>query len=207
LINYSALARFIAPLIKERINGNEAGTDAIIMAIRRYVKHLGKFEVGSGLLAILGNTRLVLRTGMVVMHYRRGSDLYWRLVDIEKNKVNWHLGDKMNIIQRSEEIMVIASHKLLPYLQDAGGKDDVLSQQTNLAIITIEWPVEANATPGTLSFISGQLESINVNIVAAYNTLTKMSLVLSENDASKAYERLSRSFEECRKASAANRAA
>lgn len=203
LINYSALARFIAPIVKEKVGG-EAGTDAIIMAIRRYVQNAARQDDKPDVLDVLGKAKLVLRTGMVVMHYRRGSDVYWRLVDIEKNKVNWHLGDKMNIIQRSEEIMVVASHKLLPFLESAASKEEILTKIDDLALVTVEWPVEANSTPGTLAFVAGQLESISVNIISAYNTLTKMSFVLSESDAAKAYERLSRSLEECRKATAAN---
>ncbi|MEK6924101.1 MAG: hypothetical protein AABW54_02595 [Candidatus Micrarchaeota archaeon] len=201
LINYSALARFIMPLVTQKTGRKEAGMDAVIMAVRRYVRGIKAQERNASLLSLLGDSKIVLRTGMSLLHLRRASDLYWRLVEVEKSKVNWHLGDKMNIIQRSEEIAVIASQKLLPYIYESTGRSDILAEWHNLALITIEYPPEANSTPGTLSFITGQLESINVNIVAIYNTMTKLSLVVSEQDASKSYERLSNSLAECRQAS------
>ena len=200
LINYSALARFIEPLISEKMNGHKPSMDAVIMAIRRYVSHAEHRE-SEDLLYLLGNIKLVLRTGISVLHLKRSPALYAALVDIGKNKVNWHQGDKMNVIQRSEEITVIASHKLLPLIQEAAPHVEILHKLDDLAMLTLEYPLEANSTPGTISFISLQLESANVNIIAMYNTFTKMSLIVSEHDASKAYERLSKAFTECRKAS------
>lgn len=201
LVNYSALARFIEPLVKEKLNDHQPSMDAVIMAIRRYATHNTARKSPEDLLHVLGGIKLVLRTGISVLHLRRTAKIYGELVEIEKNKVNWNQGDKMNIIQRSEEIMVIASHRLMPMIQEVCHREDILYQLDDLALLTLEYPFEANRTPGTISFFSAQLESASVNVLAMYNTMSKMSLVISEKDASKAYERLSKAFAECRKAS------
>ncbi|MBI5177460.1 hypothetical protein HY995_05245 [Candidatus Micrarchaeota archaeon] len=200
LVNYSALARFIKPMVEEKMGWKEAGDDALIMAVRRYCISQKERRPPENFLKVLGNSKLVLRTGMAVLHFRRASDLYKRLVEIERNKVNWHQGDKMYILQRSEEIMVIASHKLLPTLKSVGHSTDIMAEYGDTALITIEWSSESLRTPGIVAFITSQIEAINVNLLGIFNTISKMSLLVDEADASKAYDKLSKTVEQCKQA-------
>ncbi len=202
LINYSALARFIKPEVDEKLEGRKASMDAIIMAVRRYGRGLGEHKQAGDLLRLLGNAHMVLRTGMAVLHLRRTSELYSKLVEFEKTSVNWHAGDKIYVNQRSEEIMVIVTRKLLSLLHAAIDRDDVLSEHVGSAIITVEYDAEVNRVPGILAFLANQLEAVNVNVYAVFNSITKTSFVVPEQDASKAYDRLNKSFELCRQVAA-----
>ncbi len=201
LINYSALARFILPSLEQRLGGRKASMDAVIMAVRRHAKTAGEDDLRSDLLQLLGSARIVLRTGMSVLHLRRSSELYAKLVEFEKTHVNWHAGDKIYVNQRSEELMVIANRKLLPLLHAVIDRDDVLMEYPGVALITIENEEEANKIAGVLAFIANQLEAVNVNMYAVFNSVTKMSFVVSEADAARAYERLNKTFERCRQLS------
>ena len=200
LINYSALARFIKPLVEERMGGRKAGMDALIMAVRRYARNLGGDGNSADLLKVMGEAKLVLRTGMTVLHFGRTNEIYSKLIDTEHNKVNWHSGDKMYVLQRSEELMVTATSKLLPIIHVEIDRDDILAEYGNLAMITVENTEEPNRVPGGLAFIANQLAAINVNIFTVFNSITKMSFLVTEADASRAYDKLRKAIEECRRA-------
>ena len=124
------------------------------MAVRRYAKTVSGGADGEYTLKVLAGARIILRTGMVLMHLRRTSELYSKIIELERKYVNWHQGDKMYVLQRSEEIMVVTSRKFLPLINAQVDRDDILIEYDNLALLTMEYDNEANMTPGVLAFVS-----------------------------------------------------
>jgi hypothetical protein len=200
LINYSALARFIKPAVEEKMGGRKASMDSLIMAVRRYAKAASGKDENSETLRVLAGARIILRTGMVLLHLRRTSELYSKIIELERKYVNWHQGDKMYVLQRSEEIMVATGRKFLPLIKAEVDRDDILLEYDALALLTIEYDREANMTPGVLAFVSNQLDALGINVYAIFNSVTKLSLLVSEAQAARLYDRLNRMLEQSRTA-------
>ncbi len=200
LVNFSALARFIKPAVEEKLGGRKASMDSLIMAVRRYAKASGGRDENTRTLHVLAGARIILRTGMVLLHLRRTSELYGKIIELERKYVNWHQGDKMYVLQRSEEIMVATGRKFLPLLNGQIDRDDILLEYHDLALLTIEYDSDANMTPGVLAFIANQLNALDTNVYAIFNSVTKLSLIVSEAQAARLYDRLNRMLEQSRAA-------
>ncbi|MFH0835146.1 MAG: hypothetical protein V1881_02290 [Candidatus Micrarchaeota archaeon] len=190
LINYSALARFIQPMVAERLK-EEVGLDAVIMAIRRYVQS-GVFNSDyKSLHAVMVGCTLNVRADMCYITYRRSDETYRSLLEVERS-VNWIGGEKMYIIQRSDEISVIAMSRFLKKLKDVvkGEEGKIRDVNENLALLTITRSEKNVYTPGVLEFLCGQLAGIGVNIITIFSSFGYISFLIDGNDAAAAYERL-----------------
>ncbi|MFH1107113.1 MAG: hypothetical protein V1787_04425 [Candidatus Micrarchaeota archaeon] len=190
LVNFSALARHIKPLIKARLGAEEVSDDAIIMAIRRYVEKVLLKDRPDTTLDELVKCSLLLREQMVNLHFIRSEKLYRRLIDFETRKVDWGKGEKLYIIQRTEEISVIASSKFADDLVKLADKKDVLMLIENLALLSVAYDIGGVETPGMFRFFVDRLEDIN--IAGMFSTFSMISFLVAEADSAKAYERLNR---------------
>ncbi len=190
LVNFSALAREIKPLVEEKL-GYSVGVDAVIMAIRRYADALRKRKSSTDLIAQLGRCSLLVRTGMVNVHYRRTPAVYDALADFN-SKLNRNVNEKMYLIERSDEINVIAMNRHLPTLLEIGKKHSGTLQISyeNLALVTISFPLEALLEPGLFSFFSNEISEARASIYSVFSTTTMVSFLVRESDAAKVYERV-----------------
>ena len=196
LVNFSALARHIKPLVRQRLGAEVVSDDAIIMAIRRYVvKSLAK-DFSDKTLEELSKCSLLLREQMVNLHFVRSAKLYHKLLEFEAKKVDWGKGEKMYIIQRTEEISVIASKKFTDELVRIADKKDILMLIENLTLLSITQDVEGIETPGLWCFFLDRLEDIN--IFGIFSTFSMLSILVREEDAAKAYERINRGLMQLR---------
>jgi len=195
LINHSALARFIKPAVEEKLK-KKSTIDALIMAVRRYSRGLREDFSSQALLRILNDLKLNLHTGMVSVSFSRSSGVYSKLIELEKSKVNWRAGDKMYVVQTSNEIVVVTTQKLLPLIHSEFDRDEIMGEFSGLALLAVEYSVESLRVPGVLAFITGQLASANVNILCIFSSTTSLRLLVAEADAPKAYDRLRKALEE-----------
>lgn len=190
LVNFSALARYIKPLVKQRLGIEDVSEDAIIMAIRRYVEKALVKDYSDKTLEELCKCSLLLREQMVNIHLVRSEKLYHKLLDFEAKKVDWGKGEKMYIIQRTEEISVIASRKFTDDLVKLAGKKDILMLIENLTLLSVTYDIGGIETPGIFRFFLDRLEDIN--IFGIFSTYSMVSLLISEAEAAKAYDRINR---------------
>jgi len=203
LVNYSALARMIQPLVVEK-TGGEAGLDAIIMGIRRYSTNLSK-EVGeSDVNVILKDCSLTLRTDLVAVYYK-----YWRTVPfldrlraMQMEQVDWNAGEKVYIIQRSGEMAIIANTKFLPEILELGRGSQMtklLATHDGLAVLTVSYPARGVEMPGLFAYLGQRLASAGVNSLAVFSTYRKISFLIEERHIGRAYELVSTAIASSRK--------
>jgi len=189
LVNYSALARHIQPLVSRKL-GKPVGLAAIIIAVQRYSKQLEKEKVDNALFAALAECKVALRTDLVAIHFSRSPELYSALTKAI-NKTNWFAGERVYLIQRSREITVVADprfHKTFASL--ASDKREVLNTAEHLALVTVNFSPRALYTAGMIAFLAAQLEKSNINIQIIFSTHSALSFVVDEKDAAMAYEKL-----------------
>lgn len=198
IVNYSALARVIKPLVEQK-TGEEAGLDAIIMAIRRNNELFGKLD-DERVYSLLGECTLSLRTGMVCVHFKRTNELYQKVVEFERT-INWLSGERIYVNQRTDEISIMTLSRFLPNLLEMI-KDDpsqLLGKQENMAMLTIRFPASALHTHGFLHLLTSQFETLGINIVAVFSSYSRLSFVCDEVDAPAVYDRIAKVIRDSKK--------
>jgi len=195
LINYTALARFIKPAIDKRMN-EDVGLDAIIMAIRRNEDLLMKAPTTEeNLYKILHECKLVLRTGMANVHFARTDELFRKLAKLEE-KIDWAAGEKMYVLQRTDELSVIIMSKYLPDVLALaeGDKGKIVCTKENLALLTVTSPPEGFDVPGLFEFLTDEFYVLGINLYAVFSSYSKLSFLFDEAQAAAIYERLATSI-------------
>lgn len=198
LINYSALARHLKPYVQEKLENKDVSDDAIVMASRRFVEQAFDFRESKQVEEALAHSSLLVRERMVNVYYTRSSQLYQKLADFAASKVRWEMGEKMYIIQRTEEISVIANRKFLSDLLRLAPEKNIIAFIERLTLLTVVHDEDTLYLPGVFLFLIQKVEGIN--IVALFSTYRMFSMLFSEEDAPKAYERLNRELIQLRNA-------
>jgi len=188
LVNYSALARFLKPFVEKRVAGG-AGEDAIILAVKKYGETLAKKEPFH-VFKTLAGTKLFLRTSMSLIHFGRTDVLHKKLIDFQQ-RIDWASGEKMYLLQRSEEISVVSMSK---YEQDlvSLAPSQVLQKYSMLALVTLHFPSEQFDSYGVLEHISRQFSDLGVSVKEVFSSHDKLSLLFDEKNASAVYAKLSK---------------
>lgn len=198
IINYSALARVIKPFVEQK-TGEEAGLDAIIMAIRRNSEIVGKTE-SRDVYALLGECTLSLRTGMVYVHFKRSNELYEKVAKFERT-INWLSGERIYVNQRTDEISIMTLSRFLSSLLEliADDESQLLGKQENMAMLTIRYPASALQTPGVLHLLTSQFAALGINIVSVFSSFSRLSFVCDEADAPAVYNRIAKLIRDSKK--------
>ncbi len=188
LVNYSALARLIKPVVEEK-TGGRTSLDALIMAIRRHVLSRKKTEKPD-IYKMMCKSSVELMTDMFWINYKRSDELYKKLLECEE-KINWQAGEKMYIVQRSNEISVISVSKYVNKLSNLADESQIIEKQLDTALITVELPPASHYTNGLWVFFANQFDEISVNVLSIFSSYTKISFLIDEKDAARAYHKLS----------------
>ena len=193
LVNYSALARLIKPVVQEKTGANTS-LDALIMAIRRHALTFKKIEKAD-IYKMMSKSSVELLTDMFWINYRRSDDLYKKLLECEE-KINWQSGEKMYIVQRSNEISVISVSKYANKLSALVDETQIFEKQGDTALITVELPPASHYTNGLWVFFANQFDEISVNVLSIFSSYTKISFLIDEKDTAVAYHKISNAIKE-----------
>ena len=199
IVNYSALARVIKPLVEQK-TGEEAGLDAIIMAIRRNIELLVKQGESKDVYSLLGECTLSLRTGMVCVHFKRSNELYQKVVEFE-HTINWLSGERIYVNQRTDEISIMTLSRFIPKLLEMIKNDpsQLLAKQESMAMLTIRFPPSVLDTHGFLHLLTSQFEALGININAVFSSYSRLSFVCNEADAPAVYDRIAKLIRDSKK--------
>ena len=189
LINYSALARFIKPIVDEKIGG-EAGLEAITMALRKKALDFSAMEMPE-VFEALRNAQVFLITGMSLARISRNEDNQKKLMEFQQ-KTPWDSGEQFSIIQQNEEISIIAPAKRLEDISAAIGGQNILSSSKDLAVATLIFPEKYLECIGCIELIGKQFSDLNVSIAEIFSSHAKISVAFNEAHAAKVYEKLSK---------------
>ncbi|MFC1801269.1 hypothetical protein ACFLZB_02305 [Nanoarchaeota archaeon] len=194
IVNYSGLARYLEPLLKEKLD-KKINSEAVIMAVKRYGEKVSGEAVSSQVLNVLANCDLRLKGDVVELTLEKTTSNYQIALDVYK-KINWQRGDIVNVYQSLTEIAVLLEDK---------NKDLILKKCTpvhmeeDLAIVTLKTPEEMLDVPGFIYHLLGLIGSAGVNIVDVISTYTELNLIVKEKDAAKVYDLLFDSIKKARK--------
>ena len=197
LLNYSAVARFLQPVISSKIGG-EASEEAIAIAVRRYVEaSKGAQLKQSRLLDAVRGAKITLRTDMCMLEVAQWQES--NFLDKMRSifsEVDFKAGEKFYVITRSTTLFLICNSRFLPVIESSILLPARISwKEQNLSIITINVQFTNFDIPGILQFFTQQFEMAGINIIDVFTTRGKMSFIFHQKDAARAYERVSAAIE------------
>jgi hypothetical protein len=195
VVNYSAVARLLKPLVQERV-GQEVGLDAIVMAIRRYAESLPKHAPDGDVLRAVKDCTLLVETDLACLDIKhwRAPDFHAGLERLLFQGVDWHAGEKIYLIQRAYELTIVASTRFVqPLLELTGeGRAQLMARHDAQALMTLTLPDES--VPGVYAFFANQFWEAGINVTTVFHSYRKLSFVVEEKDAARAYDHLSRAI-------------
>ncbi len=196
LINYSALARMIKPLVDKKMN-SDVSLDTIIMAIRRNAESLSDDVLSKQLYACISDCKIAMQTDMFCVHFKRTKDLFKKIIEIEFT-LDYSIGERMYVTQRTDEITVVCTSSYLQQLLDLV-KDDpsmVIERREKLALATVQFNYSGVYTPGLLHFFTSNFDRLGVNLFGCFSSFSKISFLFDEKDAPLVFEGLSKTIKE-----------
>jgi len=190
LINYSALARFIKPMVEKRVGG-EVGVEAITMALRK--ASAAPHANPMGVFLAFKDAKVVLRTGLVLMRFSRSEELNKKLIEFQK-KTDWSRGEQFWLIQQSDEISAIVPAKYGKDLEELAAQGQCLSKYSHAALVMLLFPEKYLDTVGVIEFIGRQFADVGAGIIEIFSSHAKIGLLIDEKQAPAVYEKLSKAI-------------
>ncbi len=190
LVNYSALARKIKPHLEKRLD-SALSVEAIAMALHRNVEPspLKVREQPKDVLDVIAGCKIHLLPDMVTLHYPYNRKLQERLHQV-KTTIEQQ-GGNLYVIERENEISITTQKKFQSQVNKIAEKVEPLDKYHDVALLSIQYPSKGLKQPGVLNYLVQCLTSANINLLGVFNSYSKISFGIAENDAPTAYERLS----------------
>ena len=197
LINYSALARELLPLVLQE--NPKARIESVLIAIQRYVpsSFLG---ISTQIHKILSTTEVSLTSDIVQVVFERTKENRKRIFEIVEHKRED--GSLCTIEENREQISVFLSEHLLPLFKGLLAKHKVLHK--DLAVLglhetQIGRSLNSQKVSGYLAYLCLLFMEHSINIVELITCHAHILIFVDEKDSSKAYDVLGRHIREVAK--------
>jgi len=183
IVSFGNLAESIHGEIEEEM-GKTVNHGAVVMALRRHAEEIGgkfsrqRFDYSS---------EIMMKTQIADLCFRKTRHL---LKSLQKLSAQMDLdrGDLFNIISGNEEISIITNEKHVALVKKALADEDLLNEERSLVSLSLQFNKKFLHTPNVLFTILRNMAWENVNIIEIVSTYTELSLILSKEDAIKAYK-------------------
>ncbi len=186
LINYSALARTLAPKVKQKLN-REIKEESVIVAIKRYADEINGKSEKKDYLNILGKSSISMQEDICYALLKRDSDVLKELENL-LNDTDWLQGEVRIIVDGpSRVVVVLKTPRMLSFVENLD--DEMVDCSENNSLITMRQPHESRTTYGVIAEIASTLskKGISIELISAPPDL---HFVVSEKDAEEAYRTL-----------------
>ena len=190
LVNYSALARMLKPAVDAKM-GDSVSPEAITMALRRLPPPGAPRSFGD-LYGVISQCKASVQSDMASVHYPYSEDLAQKINHF-KQEINYE-GEKMYVIQRSDEISIITHTKFLHLLQKLAEKVKPFEGNYHLALLTISYSEQGHHTPGTVNFFTRIINEGQVNLFGVFSSFSKVSFLVDEKFAAELFDRMTRAI-------------
>ncbi|MBE9487582.1 MAG: aspartate kinase [Bacteroidetes bacterium] len=180
LINLSALARQLKPLIEDRTN-KPINEGAIVMALNRLVPRLTMIS-NSKINSVVKNIGdIIVRSDLTDITYANSKTLFEK-----EAKLLESIKDKPNIFctfsQGVDETTIIISSAYASETEEHFKGENLLSKQEKLSSITVKLPASNVYSPGIYYFIFKKLAWEDVNVLEVISTSNEYTIVVDDKD-------------------------
>ncbi len=197
LLNYSAVARFIHPVVSTKLGGARPSLEAVAVAVRRYIESNSKHKRPLKLLEVVRGCKITLRTDLCMLNVRQWVDVNF-LNEMQEilPDVDFRAGEKLYMVTRSNDLIIMCNSRFMATIESKVNAPAKLTEKKlDLALITINLQNTDFDVPGVLQFFVQQFEMAGINIHDLFSTRGKITFLFSQRDAAKAYERISAAIE------------
>lgn len=182
IINYSAFAREIRPLIEKRLY-KRVKEGAIVMALKRISDRLSKKKPSA---AELNLTDITVKSNLTEYTFLNSDSL----ADKQRKLFNQVAGKKevfCAVSQGIRETTFITSTDASLAVEKIFSNETRVAKIAHLSSITIHLPKETVEIPGIYYQILKMLAWEKINIVEVISTYTELTIVLCSNDVDRAF--------------------
>lgn len=188
LVNYSELARRLKPIV-EKESGRSVSIEAVKTALIRYASRLREQEpttLQGKLLEVLANSILEIRTGVTVATVKLHA--LPELVKVAAELVG--RTRLLFFMQGFTSITLIVGSEYFEHIRRRVGENGFIEVYPDQALLVIVSPPEVITTPGFIAYVTSLLARNGININQIESVHTDTILVLSPEDALKAFQLL-----------------
>ena len=200
IINYSALARRLLPILKSKTE--RASEEAVIIAIRRYSEGQKEAPISDTLGKVFAESTLSLKGDVVDVSLARTPKVFSAIGDLAR-EIKWDEGEILFLTQGTIELGVVTDRKYLAKLQEKLDKRDIQFIEKDMAVLSMKSPILGAKTPGLYYFLFGKLAEKGINVYDFVSTPLVASLTLKKEDAATAYAILDKVIEKSRASASA----
>lgn len=189
IINNAALAEQILPEIEQKTS-TKIKFQTINMAIRRFAEKQQTIKTNKPP-KFTNNTDIILRSNLIettIFKNENSQEIIKKLYD----EINIKQGDFLTITQGINEIMFLTNKKNLNLMKTNINQNLIKDITKNLSSLTINLPLEFKNSIGFFLLISKTLSWENINIIDIVSTLTEITVIVDENNASKTFDTLNK---------------
>lgn len=187
IINFSAYAREIKPIIEKRLF-KDIKNGAIVMALKRISDRLSKNQAKNTPPSL---TDITVRSNLTELTFQNSENL----ADKQRSLFN-QLGSQKAIFctvsQGVRETTFVADQEATEAIEKIFIGENKVVRIDNLASITIHLPKEVVYTIGSYYQILKKLAWENINIIEALSTYTEITIVFESPDIDRAFSVLKR---------------
>jgi len=179
LINFSSLSRRISKELNLNIKKN---FDAILIACRRYQRKLKNEEAFENKISkILKNSKIEIKNKVIAVVLEK--DIFFGTLQNLEKEIKKRKGI-FRIIEGASAITAITTEEFLDTIKKYF-KNKIITENANLAEITIISPKEIEEVPGTYAYLCSLFGENNINIVETLSCWTDTIFLVDEKDIGK----------------------
>ena len=186
IVSFNKLAKVLKPQIEEEL-GKQVKHSAVVMALRRSSEKLQKSSKEPS----FSYSIETLKTDICYILLEDSPDLLHKLKDFYA-KIDFKKGGILNIIQGNFEVGIITNKKYQEDLLDLLHDEKVIETIDDLISISLTYSGAFLYTPGVIYDVTRFLTWENINVIDIILTKTEMSIIISNQDFTKAYRVLGR---------------
>lgn len=192
LINNAALAESLIPEIEKKLK-KKIKFSAVNMSVRRLSEKLEKSYVNK--LKFDKHSDISIKSNLCVFIIKRTWESQRGVSEIYKMFDN-KPGRYFSISQGPSEFQIITNDFYEKDIEEVFPKNCVLKKIKSISALTIKIPENFIDTPGFLYLISRAFALDNINIIDVVSTFTEFTLIISDEDTSRAFEVLRETLNE-----------
>jgi len=186
IVSFNKLAKVLKPQIEEEL-GKQVKHSAVVMALRRSSEKLQKSSKEPS----FSYSIETIKTDICYILLEESPDLLHKLKDFYA-KIDFKKGGILNIIQGNFEVGIITNKKYQEDLLDLLHDEKVIETIDDLISISLTYSGAFLYTPGVIYDVTRFLTWENINVIDIILTKTEMSIIISNQDFTKAYRVLGR---------------
>ncbi len=180
IANYTALAQKIRPEV-EKLTNSEVNINTLVVAIKRFADSLEEIDHEHN--SVFDGVRMTLTGSIIDVDFNETEDIYQILDDI------FELGSGYNMFRTNKQIRLFAEDiDEIRSMLSSSNKVATGEIKDGLSKITITIQSGKENTYEVLSVVFSLLHNNRIQLYNAFFTQNEIILILSMNDAARAYE-------------------